>query len=215
MLSTPYITCLESSHHSICGWDLSLHVWNKGGGAAQMKTERETRKIKRRNIEWTTWLNTDHCIDQCIELQHTSAHSSCSATFSAKHRITHVVLVAAALHGSRTLKSAILTCHFPSFSCRHIPTHTPKRQRLLSPLSSGSGSIILFNYFLRLLVKRLKMPLVCLHLHSFLKYIYTCREWIYFPVFFLLCLWSDDEHVCMCAFSIFMHISTLPQVFFI
>lgn len=98
------------------------------------------------------------------------------ATFSAKHKITHVELVAAALQGSRTLKSAILTCHFPSFSCRHIPTHTPKRQRLLSPLSSASGFIILFNYFLCLLVKRLKMPLVCLHLHSILKYIYTCRE---------------------------------------
>lgn len=52
---------------------------------------------------------------------------------------THVELIAAALRGFRKLKSAFLTCHLPSFSCRHIPTHTPKRQQLLSPLSSGGS----------------------------------------------------------------------------
>lgn len=129
---------------------------------------------------------------QCIVivLEHTSAHSFCGTTFSAKHRITHVELVAAALRGSRTLKSATLTCHFPSFSCRHIPTHTPKRQRLLSPLPSGNSFIILFNYSLCLLVKKLKIPLVCLLLHStewFLNIFTLIESGFNSSLFFLFC----------------------------
>lgn len=89
---------------------------------------------------------------------------SCGAAFSPWHRITRVELVASALRGSRTQKSAILT-YFPSFCCRHIPpTHTPKTQWLLSPLSSGSPFIILFNYFICLLVKMLRCHFsVCIY----------------------------------------------------
>lgn len=93
-----------------------------------------------------------HCSIHLLSQSFRSRHSSCGATFSA--RITHVELIAAALRRSRTLKNAILTCHFLSFSCRHTLTHAPKRQRLLSPLSSGGSFIVLFNYFLCLLVKK-------------------------------------------------------------
>lgn len=45
------------------------------------------------------------------------------------------------------MEGAVFTCHLPSFSCRLIYPHTPKTQRLLSPLSSTSHLLFRFTTF--------------------------------------------------------------------
>lgn len=55
---------------------------------------------------------------------------------TANHNITLVASENPPIAGSRTLKSAILTCHFPLFSCRHISSHTLKAKWLHLQLSS-------------------------------------------------------------------------------
>lgn len=55
---------------------------------------------------------------------------------TANHNITLVASENLPIAGSRTLKSAILTCHFPLFSCRHISSHTLKAKLLRLQLSS-------------------------------------------------------------------------------
>lgn len=77
---------------------------------------------------------------------------------------------------------------FPRLAVGTWPPTLLKRQRLLLSVSSGSGFIILFNYFLCLLVKRLKMP----HSTKSFMNLYTLVEWIYNLPFSLHCLWSLD-----------------------
>lgn len=116
---------------------------------------------------------------------------------------THVELIVAT-QGSQTLKkNAILTCYFHLFSCRHTPTHTPKRLHLLSPLSSGDTFIFLFNGSVSFLVMEPEMQLACLHLRSikqFKTYLHLDKEFnlsVFFFAWDTGCIHMCLGHICL------------------